>query len=111
MRDFRTMTPSGRRSTSMSRGSHSILRKAGLVSTAAALPLILRLPEFFSYPFLWSAPDIDRLSLFEEGPDAFGEILGPAAQHLITVFHRDHGFNRTGVDRHVETFLRKPQTH
>jgi hypothetical protein len=45
----------------------------------------LRLPEFFSYPFLLSAPDIDRLSLFEEGPDAFAKIFGPAAQHLVAI--------------------------
>src|SRR5690349_13163468 len=101
MRDFRTMTPSGRRSMAMSRASHSILRKAGLVRTAAALPLILRLPEFFSCPFLLSAPDIDRLSLFEEGPDALAEILGPAAQHLVAVFHCNRGLDRTGIDGHV----------
>jgi hypothetical protein len=46
---------------------------------------LLRLPEFFSYPFLLSAPDIDRLSLFEEGPDAFAKIFGPAAQHLVAI--------------------------
>src|SRR5215470_10350616 len=100
MRDFRTTTPSDRRSTAMSRGSHSILRKAGLVSTAAALPLILRLPEFFSYPFLASAPDIDRLSFLKEGPDAFAEILGPAAQHLVAVFHCNDRFERAGIDGH-----------
>src|SRR5439155_21222768 len=66
MRDFRMMTPSGRRSTAMSRASHSILRKAGLVNTAAALPLILRLPEFSPLRILSSSPDIDRLSLFEK---------------------------------------------
>jgi hypothetical protein len=45
------MTPSARRSTAMSRSSQWILRKAGFVRTAAAaLPLILRLPEFSSRP-------------------------------------------------------------
>src|SRR3979411_2672567 len=42
------MTLSGRRSTAISRSSHSILRKAGFVKTAAAFPPILRLPEFWS---------------------------------------------------------------
>src|ERR1700760_1486455 len=46
MRDLRTITPSPRRSTAISRGSHSILRKAGFSSTAAAFPLILRLPKY-----------------------------------------------------------------
>src|SRR5215218_1463728 len=41
------MTPSARRSTAISRSSQSILRKAGLVITSAAFPLILRLPEYF----------------------------------------------------------------
>ena len=40
IRDFRMMTPSGRRSTAISRSSHSILRKAGFVKTAAAFPLM-----------------------------------------------------------------------
>src|SRR2546421_8946733 len=101
MRDFRMMTPSGRRSTAMSRASHSILRKAGLVNTAAALPLILRLPEYDPLRILSSSPDIDRLSLFEKGPDAFVEIFRSAAQHLIAVFHRDHSFNRPCIDTHV----------
>src|SRR6266850_8133961 len=82
MRDFRMMTPSGRRSTAMSRASHSILRKAGFVSTAAALPLILRLPEFSPLRILSSSLDIDRLSLFEKGPDAFVEFFRTA---LLTV--------------------------
>src|SRR5689334_16206195 len=69
IRDFRMITPSGRRSTAMSRGSHSILRKAGLVSTAAALPLIIASPGILVLCGSLSAPDIDRLSLFEEGPD------------------------------------------
>src|SRR5436190_4633510 len=72
---------------------------------------LLRLPEFFSYPFWLSAPDIDRLSLFEEGPDAFTKILGTAAQHLVAVFHRDHGLDRAGVDGHVEAFLRQSQAY
>src|SRR5882672_7552227 len=90
IRDFKMITPSGRRSISMSRFNHSILRKPGLVSTSAAFPLILRLPEFgpLRIPFL--ALDIDRLSLFKEGPDAFVEFFRAAAQDLITVFHRDH---------------------
>src|SRR5689334_17331908 len=109
MRDFRMMTPSGRRSTAMSRASHSILRKAGLVNTAAAaLPLILRLPEFDPLRILSSSLDIDRLSLFEKGPDAFAEFFRAAAQDLISVFHRDHGLDRTGIDAHVEAFLGQP---
>src|SRR5882757_10604530 len=112
MRDFKMTTPSSRRSTAMSRASHSILRKAGLVSTAAAFPLILRLPEFFVLCGSWSSPsDIDRLSLFEEGPDAFAKIFRAAAQNLITVFHRNHGLDRTGIDAHIEAFLGKPQAH
>src|SRR5207237_10583292 len=86
------MTPSRRRSTAMSRASHSILRKAGLVNTAAALPLILRLPEYDPLRILSSSPDIDRLSLFEKGPDAFVEFFRSAAPHLIAVLHRDHPF-------------------
>src|SRR5580692_2393798 len=72
IRDFSKMTPSGRRSTAISRSSHSILRKAGLVNTAAAFPFILRLPKYsvrFSGSLL--SPDIHRLSLLQEGPDAF----------------------------------------
>src|SRR5438445_13823795 len=109
MRDFRMMTPSGRRSTAMSRASHSILRKAGLVNTAAAL--ILRLPEYDPLRILSSSPDIDRLSLFEKGPDAFVEIFRAAAQHLIAVFHRDHGLDRAGIDAHVEAFLGQSEPH
>src|SRR6266567_4597974 len=45
------MTPSARRSTAISRSSHSILRKAGLVSTTAAFPLILRLQNPFRFVF------------------------------------------------------------
>src|SRR5450756_2874345 len=101
------MTPSGRRSTAISRASHSILRKAGLVSTAAAFPLMSRLPTLGLLRTLFSLPsDIDRLSLFQKGPDALVEIFRAAAQHLIAVFHRDHGLDRAGVDAHVETFLR-----
>jgi hypothetical protein len=37
-----------RRSTAISRASHSILRKAGLVSTAAAFPLMSLLPKPWS---------------------------------------------------------------
>src|SRR5260221_807021 len=80
MRDFRTMTPSSRRSTAMSRCSHSILRKAGFSSTAAAFTLILRLPKYRSVLGLLSLFDIDRLSLFEKGPrvQRFGhEVLLP----------------------------------
>src|SRR3954454_17031509 len=76
IRDFRMMTPSGRRSTAISRSSHSILRKAGFVRTAAAFPLILRLPEFAVScgPFFLSL-DINRLSLLQKGSDAFGEFF------------------------------------
>src|SRR5216683_6424399 len=103
MRDFRTMTPSSRRSTAMSRGSHSILRKAGFSSTAAAFPLILRLPKYRSVLGLLSSLDIDRLSLFEKGPDAFAEFFQAAAQDLIAVFHRDHRLDRPGIDGHVRS--------
>src|SRR5260370_22609645 len=106
------MTPSGRRSTAISRFSHSILRKAGLVGTAAAFPFILRLPKYWSvFGSLSLALDIDRLSLLKEGPDAFVEIFRAAAQDLVAVFHCDHGFNRAGVDAHVEAFLRQPQAY
>src|SRR3954471_20968776 len=116
MRDFRMMTPSGRRSTAMSRSSQSILRKAGFVSTAAAFPLILRLQiALICYPGLSRtillSLDIHGLSLFEEGPDALAKIFRAAAQHLVAVFHRDHGLDRAGIDAHVEAFLRQPQTH
>ena len=33
-----------------------------------------------------------------------------AAQDLIAVFHGNHGFQRAGIDTHVEAFLRQPQT-
>src|SRR6187402_1750263 len=106
MRDFSTTVPSARRSMSMSRLSHSTLRKAGFIITAAALPLILRLPELLSFADLCrSALDIDRLSLLKEGPDAFRKFLGAAAQDLIAVLHRDDSFQRAGIDTHVETFL------
>src|ERR1700712_896647 len=102
MRDFSTMTPSGRRSASMSRLSPSILRKPGLVSTAAAFPLIIASPgirSFFgSFVLVFLSFDIDRLSLFKKGPDAFAEFFRSAAQDLITVFHRHHGFGRTRTD-------------
>src|SRR3954469_8535896 len=112
MRDFSTTVPSSRRSTSMSRASHSTLRKAGFVITAAALPLILRLPEFLVlYGSSLSAPDIDRLSLLKEGPDAFRKFLGAAAQDLVAILHRDHGFQRSGIDAHVEAFLGQAQAH
>src|SRR6266581_5603517 len=80
------MTPSPRRSTAISRSSHSILRKAGFVITAAAFPLILRLPKYRSVVGLFSSsPDIDRLSPFKKGPDAFVEIFRTAAteRHLV----------------------------
>src|SRR3954469_14971245 len=112
MRDFSTTVPSSRRSTSMSRASHSTLRKAGFVITAAALPLILRLPEFLVlYGSSLSAPDIDRLSLLKEGPDAFRKFLGAAAQNLVAILHRDDGFQRSGIDAHVKAFLRQAQPH
>src|SRR5450755_1994024 len=111
MRDFRTMTPSGRRSTAMSRASHSILRKAGLPSTAAAVPSILRLPKYDPFRTFLLALDIDRLSLFEKGPDAFIEFVRAAAQHLIAVFHRDDGLDRSGINAHVEAFLGQPEAH
>src|SRR5438270_13827910 len=110
MRDFSTTVPSSRRSTSMSRPSHLTLRKAGFVITAAALPLIVRLPEFLAlYGSSLSAPDIDRLSLLKEGPDAFRKLLGAAAQDLVAILHRDDSFQRSGIDAHVETFLRQAQ--
>src|ERR1700761_1027034 len=105
MRDFSTIVPSGRRSTSMSRFIQSILRNGGFVITAAAFPLILRLPEFPVLAGLLLSPDIDRLSFLEKGPDAFIEIFRAAAQHLVTVFHRDHSLDRAGIDGHVEAFL------
>src|SRR6476661_5894062 len=106
MRDFSTTVPSLRRSTSMSRLSHSILRKAGFVITAAALPLILRLPELSSFADRSrSALDIDRLSLLKEGPDAFRKFLGTAAQNLVAVLHCDRSFQRAGIDADVEAFL------
>src|SRR3569833_1753807 len=111
MRDFRMMTPSGRRSTAMSRASHSILRKAGLVNTAAALPLILRLPEFDPLRILLSSLDIDRLSLFKNGPDACAEFFRTAAQNLIAVFHRDHSLDGSRIDAHVQAFLGQPQAY
>src|SRR5436309_11152064 len=112
MRDFSTIVPSPRRSTSMSRFSHSTLRKAGFVITAAALPLILRLPEFLVLcGSSLSAPDIDRLSLLKEGPDPFREFLGAAAQDLVAVLHRDDSFERSGIDAHIETFFRQPQAN
>src|SRR3954452_21536516 len=112
MRDLSTAVPSSRRSTSMSRASHSTLRKAGFVITAAALPLILRLPELSSFADRSrSALDIDRLSLLKEGPDPFRKFLGAAAQDLVAILHRDHGFQRSGIDAHVETFLGQAQTH
>src|SRR5882762_11814637 len=105
------MTPSLRRSTAMSRSSQCILRKPGCSSTAAAFPLILRLPEYGSLRTLLLSSDIDRLSLFEKGPDAFVEIFRAAASHLIAVFHCDHRLDRAGIDAHIEAFLRQPQTH
>src|SRR6266536_143625 len=110
MRDFKIITPSGRRSTAISRSSHSILRKAGFISTAAAFPLIIASPGIFlSFADLLSAPDIDRLSLLKKGPDAFGKIFRAAAQHLIAVFHRNDPFDGAGIDAHVEAFLGEPQ--
>src|SRR5664279_4234923 len=99
------MTPSGRRSTAISRSSHSILRKAGFVKTGAAFPLILRLPKYRSLADPFLSPDIHRLSLLQKGPDALVEIFRAAAQHLIAVFHRNHGLDRPGIDAHVETFF------
>src|SRR5271170_7025057 len=104
------MTPSGRRSTAISRFSHSILRKAGLVSTAAAFPLIYCVSRNIGpLRILVLSTDIDRLSLFEEGPDAFVEIFRAATEHLVAVFHRDRRFKRARIDAHVEAFLGKPQ--
>src|ERR1700759_146043 len=98
MRDFSTMLPSARRSTAMSRFSQSILRKAGFASTIAAFPSILRLPKYRLLASFLLSSDIARLSLFEEGPDALIEILGAAAQHLISVFHRNRRLQRAGID-------------
>src|SRR3954447_7325104 len=109
------MTPSGRRSIAISRSSHSILRKGGLVKIAAAFPLMSS-PTFASLavscgPLVHAllSTDIDRLSLLEKGPDAFTEIFRSAAQHLIAVFHRNHGLKRAGIGTHVEAFFRQPQ--
>src|ERR1700757_3765541 len=110
MRDFRMIVPSPRCSTAMSRFNQSILRKAGFSSTVAVFPLILRLPKYGSFANSFLSSDIDRLSLFDKGPDAFGEIFRAAAQHLIAVFHRDHGLQRTRVHANVEAFLRQPQS-
>src|SRR5689334_20089343 len=101
-----TMTPSGRRSTSMSRSIQCTLRKAGLVC-AAACTFIAFLPERLCRPqsrcsdlvsatFLASARDVDWFAFLDEGADALLEILRPAAQHPIAVFHGDHGFDRAG---------------
>src|SRR6516164_1069775 len=109
IRDFRTMTPSSRRSTAMSRGSHSILRKPGFSSTAAALPTILRLPKYWSFADLYLSIFIDRLSLLEKGPDAFVEIVRAAAEHLIAILHRNRSLERTCIDADVEAFLGKPE--
>src|ERR1700759_4912376 len=108
MRDFSTIVPSARRSIAMSRASHSILRKAGFSSTAAAFPLILRLPKYRLFASSSLPSDIDRLSLFEEGPDAFVEIFRAAAQHLIAVFHRNRRLHRRGIHADVEAFLAQP---
>src|ERR1700744_4979661 len=105
MRDFSTITPSGRRSTSISRFIQSILRNGGFIITAAAFPLILRLPEFLSLADFLLSPDIDRLFFLDKGPDAFFEIFRTAAQHMVTFFHRHHGLDRAGIDGHVEAFL------
>src|SRR6266849_4808675 len=83
IRDFKMMTPSARRSTAISRSSHSILRKAGLVSTAAAFPLILRLQVLCGSLSL--SPDIHRLSLFQKGLDAFAELFRAAAHPVDPV--------------------------
>src|SRR4051794_18729327 len=110
MRDFSTIVPSARRSTSMSRASHSTLRKAGFLITAAAFPTILRLPELLFFAGLVvSALDIDRLSLLKEGPDAFVEFIRAAAQDLVAILHRDRRFQRSGIDAHVEAFLGQAQ--
>src|ERR1700692_349940 len=106
------MPPSARRSTAISRFSHSILRKAGFARTAAAFPLILRLPKYWSvFGSLSLALDIDRLSLLKKGPDACVEVFRAAAQDLIAIFHRNYRFHGAGVDAHVKAFLRQPQAH
>src|SRR5579859_802334 len=110
MRDFRMIVPSPRRSTAMSRFNHWILRKAGFSSTVAAFPSILRLPKYRPLADSLLSSDIDRLSLFKEGPDAFAEIFGAAAQHLVAVFHRNRSLERRRIHTHVEAFLRQPQT-
>src|SRR6478736_5811249 len=109
MRDFSTTVPSARRSTSMSRGSHATLRKAGFVITAADSHSFCVSRNYCSLRALSSALDIDRLSLLKEGPDAFRKFLGAAAQDLVAVFHRDRSFQRSRVDAHVEAFFRQAQ--
>src|ERR1700733_11944693 len=103
IRDFKMIAPSGRRSTAISRSNHSMLRKAAFFSTVAAFPLISSLPDrSVAGPSSFLSPDIDRFSLLHKGSDAFAEVFRAAAQHLIAVFHRDHGFDRAGVDAHIE---------
>src|SRR5260370_21063085 len=68
------MTPSGRRSTAMSRASHSILRNAGFVSIAAAVALVAILVPlkirvscrtlFFAAVEKFLPPDIEHIERF-----------------------------------------------
>ena len=57
---------------------------------------------------LSSGVAILRLALFEKRADALPHVAGLRDENLLTVFHRDDGFQAAGVDAHVETFLRQP---
>src|SRR3974390_2779311 len=110
MRDCRTMTPSSRRSTAISRSNQSTLRKPGRSNTAAALPSILRLPKYDPFSGSLSLSiGIDRLSLLKKGPNAFVEIVRATAQDLVAILHRNHRFERSRIGAHVEAFLGEPQ--
>src|SRR5882757_8169898 len=86
------------------------LAKARLGQYLGCIPTHIASPGIrsFSDPSSLSvlSLDIDRLSLLKKGPDAFAELFRAAAQDLIAVFHRDHRFDRAGIDAHIEAFLR-----
>src|ERR1700716_2796955 len=83
------MTPSGRRSTAISRSSHSILRKGGLVSTTAAFPLILRLQNPFRLVF-WSFADPCRYRLIYTGVERIVPGSSTAALRADPLAHSGH---------------------
>src|SRR3982074_346588 len=83
------MTPSGRRSTAISRSSHSILRKGGLVSTTAAFPLILRLQNPFRLVF-WSFADPCRYRLICTGVERIVPGSSTAALRADPLAHSGH---------------------